>query len=95
MKHILYIALAGATLLFSCSNQQTTEETATTTENTTVDTTSNKPMASVVGPTDPVCGMVKDDTWTDYNVADGDTTWFCSETCKTAYMGNPKKYSAK
>jgi YHS domain-containing protein len=45
--------------------------------------------------TDPVCGMVKDSTWTDFSAVNGDTIWFCSEIEKKAYLANPKKYQAK
>ncbi len=44
------------------------------------------------GEVDPVCKMVKDSTWKDYHVYNADTVNFCSETCKTAFIGNPTKY---
>lgn len=87
-------------MLFSCSNSAetkeetvATEETTTTTEEATPSSTGSAPLA--MAKADPVCGMEKDSTWTDHVVADGDTTWFCSETCKSAYVGNPKKYMKK
>lgn len=42
--------------------------------------------------TDPVCGMVKDSTWTDYIFYKGDTVWFCATKEKTAFEANPLKY---
>lgn len=41
---------------------------------------------------DPVCGMVKDSTWTDYTIYKGDTVWFCAESEKTAFLADPAKY---
>lgn len=42
---------------------------------------------------DPVCGMVKDSTWTDYSLYKGDTVWFCAAPEKVAFDANPEKYS--
>ncbi|MCB0695761.1 MAG: hypothetical protein KDC07_00270 [Chitinophagaceae bacterium] len=42
---------------------------------------------------DPVCEMDYDASWTEYSVNGTDTMWFCSETCKGAYEGNPEKYT--
>lgn len=42
--------------------------------------------------TDPVCGMEKDNTWTDYTIYKGDTVWFCSTPEKDAFLANPAKY---
>ena len=44
---------------------------------------------------DPVCGMDKDNTWTEYSVTGTDTTWFCSPHCKETFAKNPEKYSKK
>ncbi|MEO6832153.1 MAG: hypothetical protein ABI378_07190 [Chitinophagaceae bacterium] len=41
---------------------------------------------------DPVCGMAKDDTWTDYTMYKGDTVWFCATSEKDAFVANPTKY---
>jgi len=49
----------------------------------------------LAGPIDPVCDMEKESTWTEYTVHNNDTVWFCSETCKTAFNGNPDKYASK
>jgi YHS domain-containing protein len=45
-----------------------------------------------VGSIDPVCNMIKDETWTEYTVNNTDTVWFCSEYCKDAYVANPQKF---
>jgi YHS domain-containing protein len=42
---------------------------------------------------DPVCGMVKDSTWTDYTLYKGDTVWFCAAPEKVAFEANPEKYA--
>lgn len=47
---------------------------------------------TVHGIIDPVCGMIKDSTWTDFTIYKGDTVWFCAASEKTAFEGNPKKY---
>lgn len=49
----------------------------------------------VAGITDPVCGMEKESSWTEYKVNGSDTTWFCSPHCKETYGKNPEKYAAK
>ena len=45
--------------------------------------------------TDPVCGMEKGDTWTEFSVANKDTTWFCSPHCKESFDKDPAKYLNK
>ncbi len=42
---------------------------------------------------DPVCEMVRDESWTDFTVSGTDTVWFCAETCKEAYWANPERYA--
>lgn len=82
--------LLTATVMFAACNSEGTSEEATETTTETVET------AQVEDPNaikDPVCDMVKDDTWTDYSVNGTDTTWFCSETCKDAFAANPAKYT--
>ncbi len=95
MKYTI-LALSAAFLLAACNgepkvgdSEATTETTTTTTENTEVAVAD--PNAKI----DPVCDMVKDDTWTEYSVNGTDTTWFCSSTCKEAYDANPAKYAKK
>lgn len=87
-----YIILFASVVTFiSCSNEE--QKTA----DTPVDTVSVEAPAPVASNVDhdPVCGMEKDTTWVDYTVHNADTVWFCSETCKTAFTGNPEKYLDK
>lgn len=84
------LALIAAVSFTACNNETKTEEA--TTQTTTTETHTAEPIAAA-GPVDPVCNMTKDATWTEYTVNGTDTVWFCSETCKTAYLGNPAKYS--
>jgi len=94
MKIIITAAAILATALCGCENKQHKEAPATTLSSTPLKET--KALATVSPQiTDPVCGMVKDSTWTDCSVIDGDTVWFCSEIEKKAYLANPKKYQAK
>lgn len=91
MKRNLFL-FAFASLLFAACSGQSGEQSdeATTneqTEETTVPVASSEP-----GKMDPVCEMGYDESWTEYSVYEGDTVWFCSETCKTAFEGNPQKY---
>lgn len=44
------------------------------------------------GHTDPICKMVKDETWDLYTVHHTDTVWFCSATCQEMFGKNPDKY---
>lgn len=69
----LIVALSLVTVLASCGNE------AAQTDNTDNTATTNAPK-------DPICGMEYDGTWTEYSVAGADTTWYCSETCKTAHL---------
>lgn len=77
----LITALSLVTVLASCSNEQAPADNADANTDNTTATTDN---ANEVK--DPICGMVYDGTWTEYTVEDTDTTWFCSETCKAAYL---------
>lgn len=83
MKKLL-TAFCLTAILASCANQENTEEENT--EPMEMETTTEEtPMATVEK--DPTCGMTRDASWTEYTVsATGDSTWFCSETCKTAYL---------
>lgn len=88
-----FLAVA-ACMFFAACNSEATSETTNETEAATemeapMETAAADPNAKI----DPVCEMVKDDTWTEYSVNGTDTTWFCSETCKSAYEGNPAKYN--
>ncbi len=76
-------------LLFSlaaCNGEAPAENEATT------ETTTTEEQPVIAANLDPVCNMTYDASWDQYAVADSDTTWFCSETCKTAFEGNPAKY---
>ena len=68
----------------ACDNNTTTEEKQ--------ETTTEEVAATPSGDIDPVCEMEKDASWTNYQVYENDTVWFCSETCMTAFAGNPTKY---
>lgn len=93
-KLLLLFPIAACTLLIgvtSCGNS-TSEEHADTHE-------AHAPHMSVVHPEgtdpkniDPICDMVRDETWTDYMVYNNDSVWFCSEYCKDAFAANPEKY---
>lgn len=92
------IAMAAVAFMASCGSENN-EESATTeepaTEAVATETTEATEVADPNAKTDPVCQMVKDDTWTEYSVNGTDTTWFCSATCKEAYDANPAKYAKK
>ena len=60
----------------------------------------NTPTPAVVasidkGDIDPVCGMVRTDSWTNYSMYKGDTVWFCAAVEKKAFDAAPEKYAAK
>jgi len=88
-----FLAVAACVLFAACNGEassEATNETETTTEATTE---MEEAPAHAHAKMDPVCEMVYDASWTEYSVSGTDTTWFCSETCKTAYEGNPAKYN--
>ncbi len=90
------IAMAAIAFMASCGNENNSE--SATAEETTTEATATTETAEVADPNakiDPVCEMVKDDTWTEYSVSGTDTVWFCSSTCKEAYDANPAKYAKK
>ncbi len=65
-----------------------------------VDDTATPATAPVVaavnkGHIDPMCGMVKTDSWTNYSMYKGDTVWFCAAVEKKAFDANPEKYADK
>lgn len=76
----------------SCNNAAETK--TETTEAPATEATTPAPIASAK-PIDPVCDMELDAAWTNYSVYNNDTVKFCSETCKTAFDGNPAKYASK
>lgn len=86
MKNLITILMAALTMV-SC--KEPSENQGTTTEkNDTVSKVAEKKEEVI----DPVCGMIKDSTWTDFTVYKGDTVWFCAESEKKAFEANPKKY---
>lgn len=92
------IAFAAITVAFAaCSNNNTADsQAATLTDSsaaTPANTTAPTPVVASNEIIDPVCGMVKDSTWTDYTVYKGDTVWFCAAPEKTAFEANPEKYA--
>lgn len=96
MKYITLAALAAMVAFTACNNNSSnTEESAATETQQPVEAAPVEAAATPKGPIDPVCEMEKEDTWTEYTVNGTDTVWFCSETCKTAYTGNPQKYQNK
>ena len=76
-------------LLHSCDNPDKAEKES----NDAMPLTT--PLSNKADIIDPVCGMIKDSTWIDYTVYIGDTVWFCAESEKRAFEGNPKKYESK
>lgn len=86
--------LSAAVLLFtaSCNMKVSTTDDKSETEPAT-ETTAQQPKTAAVK--DPVCGMDKDDAWTEYSVNNTDTTWFCSPHCKETFAKNPEKYNKK
>lgn len=90
MKAITAMALTICLAFTACNNAPKEEaNTEAATE------TATEQAAAPTGPMDPVCEMAKDSTWTEYALNGADTVWFCSETCKSAFTGNPQKYQSK
>ncbi len=90
------IAIASVAFMASCGGENNAESASTeetTTEAVATETTEPTEVADPNAKVDPVCDMVKDDTWTEYSVNGTDTVWFCSSTCKEAYDANPAKYA--
>ncbi|RYD98392.1 MAG: hypothetical protein EOP54_07705 [Sphingobacteriales bacterium] len=44
---------------------------------------------------DPVCGMDRNEKWTEFMVKGTDTTWFCSPVCKEQFVADPAKFPKK
>lgn len=90
MKYYV-ILFASIITLMACNNDEHS------TSGTSVDSASVEAPAPIASNADhdPVCGMEKENTWVDFTVHQSDTVWFCSETCKTAFAGNPEKYLNK
>ena len=86
--------LSAIILLFaaSCEIKVNTDDNESEQEPASV-TAPGQPKTAVNS--DPVCGMEKDNTWTEYSVTGTDTTWFCSPHCKESFEKNPGKYLNK
>jgi YHS domain-containing protein len=84
--------LCFALLAFTACKEQTAE----TPEHKMPETEASAPVSNkaaiLAGKMDPVCEMEADTSWTEYQVHEGDTVRFCSETCKKAFTANPAKY---
>jgi len=95
MKTML-LAVVFTAALFSACNQE--NKATTGIANASQQATSEQASSTSVATTgkeitDPVCGMVKDSTWTDYTLYKGDTVWFCSAPEKEAFIAKPEKYA--
>lgn len=44
---------------------------------------------------DPVCGMTRNEKWTEFTAVASDTTWFCSPVCKEQFDADPAKFPKK
>lgn len=44
---------------------------------------------------DPVCGMDRNEKWTEFTAKGTDTTWFCSPVCKEQFDADPAKFPKK
>jgi YHS domain-containing protein len=92
MKQYLCGVIVGVSCLAACNTNAINHPDATATIALPGNETAGKPAAGVK--TDPVCGMEKDSTWTDYTLINADTVWFCSNTEKETFLANPQKYEA-
>lgn len=84
-----FLAFGLLVAFAACNGEAPANSEEATTETATDATTEASPVAANL---DPVCGMTYDGAWEEYSVTDGDTTRFCSSTCKGAFEGNPAKY---
>lgn len=95
IKKFLFASIAACTLLTgitSCGNSTGNEEHADTHEDHEHHTSAIHPEGTDPRNIDPICDMIRDETWTDYMVYNNDSVWFCSEYCKEAFAANPEKY---
>ena len=88
MKKISLI-IAAALSFAACNDSVKTENHEETHKTETGGTT------ALAKKTDPVCGMEKDNTWTEFTVTNSDTTWFCSPHCKETFDKEPAKFLNK
>lgn len=83
MKKLLLAS--GILLAFASCNSGTTESADANQHNATPENATAKVL-------DPVCKMVKDDTWTETSESHGQTFYFCSPVCKEQFDKDPHKY---
>jgi YHS domain-containing protein len=93
MKRIIILITALSASLAACNNATTEHNTNTTKDNSQAATATTTAPVVTNEITDPVCGMVKDGSWTDYTLYKGDTVWFCAAAEKTAFEAHPEKYA--
>lgn len=92
MKKYSLIIMAAFSLAACNMNANTDKKTEAETEAVAQSDKGEKTLAKK---TDPVCGMEKDNTWTEFSVNNSDTTWFCSPHCKESFDKDPAKYLNK
>jgi YHS domain-containing protein len=96
MKKLLMLLPAAAFMfLLSCGNSTgENKDSADTHDHESMTMHGSAAHNADVDPSnvDPICEMLRDDSWTDYMVYNEDTVWFCSEFCKDAFAANPEKY---
>jgi YHS domain-containing protein len=91
MKHIISAAIL-ALAFASCQSSEAPKTAVAPAEAAAPATPEAAAPVAASADIDPVCGMVRDSTWTDYTLYKGDTVWFCAAPEKTAFLANPEKY---
>jgi YHS domain-containing protein len=94
MKKFSFLSVIVLLFAASCNMKASTDDNKTEEKPAAVTTTTTE-QPKTAAALDPVCGMEKDNTWTEYSVTGTDTTWFCSPHCKETFAKNPEKYSKK
>jgi YHS domain-containing protein len=92
MKKLSFLSVLLLLFAASCNMKASSTDDKTEEKPAAVTTTEQPKTAAA---SDPVCGMEKDNTWTEYSVTGTDTSWFCSPHCKETFAKNPEKYSKK
>lgn len=90
MKKLSFLAAATLIFALSCNVAVKTDDSKTEEASSATIAETNTKVAK-----DPVCGMEKDSTWTEYTVTGTDTAWFCSPHCKETFAKSPEKYLKK
>jgi YHS domain-containing protein len=93
MKNLSFLSAIVLLFAASCNMKVSTTDDKTEEKPAAVTTTTEQPKTAAA--LDPVCGMEKDNTWTENSVTGTDTTWFCSPHCKETFAKNPEKYRKK